>query len=82
VIAGTSAFRPNRFFTSSRRSSVHETPCFSLDDADQAIIDKYVSALHVVRSVINQSDDANLKAKYTETGGIRYLQGLATRNCY
>ena len=38
------------------------------DDADQAIIDKYVSALHVVRSVIHQSDDANLKAKYSETG--------------
>jgi hypothetical protein len=38
------------------------------DDADQLIVNKYVSALHVVRSAIEQSNDADLKAKYSETG--------------
>lgn len=37
------------------------------DDADQEIIDKYVSALHVVRSVIDQSEDTKLKERYCDT---------------
>jgi len=38
------------------------------DDADQAIIDRYVRALHLVRSLIDKSDDPALKEKYHTTG--------------
>jgi hypothetical protein len=38
------------------------------DDADQEIIDKYVRALHLVRSVIDKSDDPALKEKFHTTG--------------
>jgi hypothetical protein len=38
------------------------------DDADQAVIDKYVSALHRVRSIIDKSDDSNLKESFRLTG--------------
>jgi hypothetical protein len=37
------------------------------DDEDQVIINKYVSALHVVRSIINESGDASVKEEYLDT---------------
>ena len=40
------------------------------DDADQIIIDKYVSALHRVRSIIDESDNAELKETYRLTGSF------------
>jgi hypothetical protein len=40
------------------------------DDADQAIIDKYVSALHIVRSAIDESGDAKVEEDYNTTGSF------------
>lgn len=38
------------------------------DDADQAIIDKYVSALHCVRAMIDKADNTDLKESFRLTG--------------
>jgi hypothetical protein len=40
------------------------------DDADQVIIDKYVSALHRVRSMIDEADNADLREGYRLTGPV------------
>ena len=40
------------------------------DDADQIIIDKYVNALHYVRSVVDKTDDAYVKEQYHMTGSF------------
>jgi hypothetical protein len=48
------------------------------EDADQIIIDKYVRALHYVRSVIDETDDAYVKESYHTTGSydMKPLQEL------
>jgi hypothetical protein len=40
------------------------------DNADQAIINKYVAALHVVRSTIDDSGDSDLREAYSKTGAF------------
>jgi hypothetical protein len=40
------------------------------DDEDQVIINKYVNALHLVRSIIDQYGDASVKEEYLVTGPV------------